>query len=97
MRGVHETACVRSHPEIFGYRKEAIIKKFYIYGNSDQKFERRPRRLNQNIPLLMDHFGFTAHSNNALQKTLHPLIIGLIVMLTNHHQRYLTPNQIYET
>ena len=65
MRGIHETACIRSHPEIFGFRKVAIMKKFYVYGDTDQKFIRRPRRLNQNIPLLMDLSGFKTQYNSA--------------------------------
>ena len=65
IRGIHETACIRSHPEIFGSRKVAIRKKFYIYGGMDQKYVRRPRRINQNIPLLMDHSGFEAQNNVA--------------------------------
>ena len=58
MRGIHESACIRTHPEIFGFRKVAIRKQFYIYGGKDQKFKRKPRKLNQNIPLLMDSSGF---------------------------------------
>ena len=76
MRGIHETACIRSHPEIFGFRKVAIIKKFYIYGDKDQKFKRKPRRLNQNIPLLMDNSGFKAQNNVA-----HPPSINISIVI----------------
>ena len=85
MRGIHETACSRSHPEVFGYRKISIIKKFYIYGSGDHQFKRKPRRLNQNIPLLMDHSGFKAHNNAVMQQTITistiicTVIIGIIV------------------
>ena len=76
MRGIHETACIRSHPEIFGFRKVAIMKKFYIYGDKNQKFKRKPRRLNQNIPLLMDTSGFKAQNNVAL-----PPCINISIMI----------------
>jgi hypothetical protein len=75
MRGIHETACIRSHPEIFGFRKVGIIKKFYIYGDKNQKFIRKPRRLNQNIPLLMDNSGFKAQNNVALPPSISIYII----------------------
>ena len=66
MRGIHESACIRTHPEIFGFRKVAIRKQFYIYGGKDQKYKRKPRKLNQNIPLLMDSSGFKAQNKAQL-------------------------------
>ena len=63
MRGMHESACIRTHPEIFGFRKVAIRKQFYIYGGKDQRFKRKPRKLNQNIPLLMDSSGFKVQNS----------------------------------
>ena len=66
MRGLYESACIRTHPEIFGFRKVAIRKQFYIYGGKDQKFTRKPRKLNQNIPLLMDSSGFKVHNSASL-------------------------------
>ena len=60
---MHETACVRSNLDSFGYTKVPIIKKFYLYGSDEYKFLRKPRRINENIPLLMDTTGFKANNN----------------------------------
>ena len=63
LRGMHETACVRSNLDSFGYTKVPITKKFYVYGSDEHKFVRKPRRINENIPLLMDTSGFRAENN----------------------------------
>ena len=75
MRGIHESACIRTHPEIFGFRKVAIRKQFFIYGGKDKKFKRKPRKLNQNIPLLMDSSGFKVH-NGASQNSLFTYVLS---------------------
>ena len=84
MRGLYESACIRTHPEIFGFRKVAIRKQFYIYGGKDQKFTRKPRKLNQNIPLLMDSSGFKVHNSASLHCNSFYILIQHFLFLLIH-------------